>query len=151
MLIRQFYTIQQIGSVLEYIEQFETIVNHLTSYCDSIHPYYFLTRFVEGLRPDIRAVVLVQRPPDLDTACSLALLQEEVASTYHDPARPAAYKPYVPPRQVPLPLPPPPPRLALPAPPPASGGDRHGQDTARVDSAKLKALREYRHARGLYF
>jgi hypothetical protein len=38
-----------------------------------------LTRFIEGLREDIRAVVMVQRLTDLDTACSLALLQEEVA------------------------------------------------------------------------
>ena len=78
MLIRQFYSLRQTTSVADYIEKFEMIINHLSSYYDSIHPYYFLTRFVEGLRTDIRAVVLVQRPPDLDTACSLALLQEEV-------------------------------------------------------------------------
>lgn len=68
-LIRQFFTIHQTSTVTDYIEKFEMIINHLTSYSDSIHPYYFLTRFVEGLRPDIRAVVLVQRPSDLDTAC----------------------------------------------------------------------------------
>uniref|UniRef100_A0A453JI28 Retrotransposon gag domain-containing protein n=1 Tax=Aegilops tauschii subsp. strangulata TaxID=200361 RepID=A0A453JI28_AEGTS len=78
-LIRQFYTVRQTSSVAHYIEQFELIINHLSSYSDTIHPFYFLTHFVEGLRRDIRAVVLVQRPPDLDTACALALLQEEVA------------------------------------------------------------------------
>ena len=36
-------------------------------------------RFVEGLRSDIRAVLMVQRPMDLDTACALAILQEEVS------------------------------------------------------------------------
>ena len=39
----------------------------------------FTTRFVDGLRPDIRVVVTMQRPPNLDTAYSLVLLQEEVA------------------------------------------------------------------------
>jgi hypothetical protein len=39
----------------------------------------FTARFVDGLRPDIRIVVAMQRPPNLDTAYSLALLQEEVA------------------------------------------------------------------------
>ena len=51
-------------------------MNHLISYSDAIHPLYFLTRFVEGLRQDIRVVVMVQRPKDLDTACALAILQE---------------------------------------------------------------------------
>jgi hypothetical protein len=36
------------------------------------------TRFVDGLRDEIKSVVVIQRPPDLDTACSLALLQEDV-------------------------------------------------------------------------
>lgn len=53
-------------------------MNNLTAYSDAIHPLYFLTRFIEGFRPDIRAVVLVQRPQDLDAVCTLACLQEEV-------------------------------------------------------------------------
>ena len=77
--IRQFYAINQTTFVADFIERFESLMNHLISYSESTHPYFFLTRFVKGLRPDIRAVVLVQRPPDLDTTCSLALLQEEVA------------------------------------------------------------------------
>lgn len=79
MLIRQFYAIKQLTSVTDFIERFETLMHHLISYSELTHPYFFLTRFVEELRPDIRAVVLIQRPQDLDTACSLALLQEEVA------------------------------------------------------------------------
>jgi hypothetical protein len=51
-------------------------MNNLIAYSDGIHPLYFLTRFIEGLRTDIRAVVMVQRPADLGTACALALLQE---------------------------------------------------------------------------
>jgi hypothetical protein len=38
---------------------------------------YYTTHFIDGLHDDIKVVVLVQRPIDLDTACSLALLQEE--------------------------------------------------------------------------
>jgi hypothetical protein len=76
LLIRQFYSIKQISTVADYIERFDVLMNHLISYSDCTHPYYFLTRFIEGLRSDIRSVVMVQRPNDLDTACSLALLQE---------------------------------------------------------------------------
>lgn len=79
LLIRQFYALKQIGSVAEYIEQFKNLMNHLISYSNAIHPLYFLTRFVEGICKDIHAVVMKQRPPDLDAACALAMLQEEVA------------------------------------------------------------------------
>ena len=40
-------------------------------------------RFVDGLEDYIRAAVALHRPQNLDTACILAKLQEEVA----DPAK----------------------------------------------------------------
>lgn len=36
---------------------------------------------MDGLRDDIRAVIVVQGPQNLDTAYTLALLQEEVADS----------------------------------------------------------------------
>lgn len=54
MLIRQFYTVKQTTTIADYIEKFELIINQLNSYSNTIHPFYFLTRFVEGLRTDIR-------------------------------------------------------------------------------------------------
>lgn len=44
----------------------------------TIAPSVITNRFIDGLKDDIRAVVIVHRPQDLDTASSLALLQEEV-------------------------------------------------------------------------
>jgi hypothetical protein len=35
-------------------------------------------RFVDGLRDDIKSMVMIQRPSTLDSACALALVQEEV-------------------------------------------------------------------------
>lgn len=121
----------------DYIEKIELITNHLNSYLDSIHPYCFLTRFVEGLRTDIRAVVLVQRPSDLDIACALALLQEEVAGGgFGSLPRP----PEVTPRSaMHLSLPPPPIRHT----PPAMATDRRGTKAARADTSKLKTLWDY--------
>lgn len=121
------------------------IINHLLSYSDTIHPFYFLTRFVEGLRRDIRAVVLVQRPPDLDTACALALLQEEVA----EGAFGSLPRPPEPPQRggTPMPLPPPPVR-SVPA---APAADHRSTDAARANASKLKSLWDYRRARGLCF
>ena len=39
---------------------------------------FLTTHFVDGLMEEIRTVVAIQRPKDLDTACSRAILQEEV-------------------------------------------------------------------------
>uniref|UniRef100_A0ACD5W733 Uncharacterized protein n=1 Tax=Avena sativa TaxID=4498 RepID=A0ACD5W733_AVESA len=76
LLIRQFYAINETTTGIDYIERFDILMNHLVSYSDTTHPYLFLTWFIEGLRSNIRAVIMVQHPTDLDTACSLALLQE---------------------------------------------------------------------------
>jgi hypothetical protein len=35
---------------------------------------FYTTRFIDGLRADIKAIVLVLRPKDLDTACTVAML-----------------------------------------------------------------------------
>ena len=145
MLIRQFYTIRQTTSVADYIEKFEVIINHLSSYSDTMHPYYFLTRFVEGLSTDVRAVIMVQRPPDLDTACALALLQEEVAEGARTP--PVRAQELTQRAGVPLPLPAPP----LRHPPATVAKDRRGTVAARAEASKLKTLREYRRARALCF
>jgi hypothetical protein len=37
-------------------------------------PLYYTTRFVDGLRDDIKYFIIVQRPKDLNIACCLALL-----------------------------------------------------------------------------
>jgi hypothetical protein len=149
LLIRQFYTIKQTSTVADYIERFDVLMNHLVSYSDTTHPYYFLTRFIEGLRADIRSVVMVQRPTDLDTACSLALLQEEVAEG----------EAVSPPRQIEHRY------LRFPAksvqshmssatPSPSSKSvDSRGMDSARssTNQDRITALRNYRRAKGLCF
>lgn len=49
-------------------------MDHLMSYDETIHPIYFLTRFMEGLREDIQDIIIIQRPLDLDATSSLAYL-----------------------------------------------------------------------------
>lgn len=39
-------------------------------------------KFVDGLKPEIKSIVLMHKPVDLDTASSLALLQEELTVEY---------------------------------------------------------------------
>lgn len=78
LLLCQLFCIRQLASVLEYIEHFSSLVDQLSVYDSVVDPLYYATRFVDGLRDDIHVVVLMQRPMDMDTAGSLALLQEKV-------------------------------------------------------------------------
>ena len=107
--------------------------------------------FIDGLKPEIKAIVLVQRPKMFDTTCALALLQEEVV----DPvmAKPtrggdwySAYKPSSS-AWMPLPLPPP-----LPHPEkPALATTTSPTSTASSADAKLAALKTYHYALDLCY
>jgi hypothetical protein len=77
-LLRHFFHIQQMSSsVTEYLEQFSDIVHQLHAHDPSFSPTVITNRFIDCLKKEIRASVMMHRPPTLDTASSLALLQEE--------------------------------------------------------------------------
>lgn len=78
VLIRQWFHIAQDSSVSDYVERFDSIMHQLLAYNSSLPLNYFVTKFVDGLKPEIRSGVLMQKPQDLDSACSLAFLQEEI-------------------------------------------------------------------------
>lgn len=80
LLIRQLFQAKQTTSVAEYITQFTEPVDQLKAYSQSTDPMFYIMRFIDGLCADIKAIVLVLRPKDLDTACIVALLQEEAGS-----------------------------------------------------------------------
>lgn len=81
LLLCQLFNIRQTGSVSEYVDKFTELIDQLKSYNLNPDLLTYTTRFVDGLRDDIRAVILVARPTSLDSAYTLALLQEEVGGT----------------------------------------------------------------------
>lgn len=78
MLIRQLFHIKQVGPVFKYIEKFVIIVDHLAAYESQTDPLYYTLKFIDGLRDDIKFVVVIQRPSYLDTAYVLVEMQDEV-------------------------------------------------------------------------
>jgi hypothetical protein len=143
-LIRQLFHIRQSA---EYIDQFTELVNQLVAYENSSDHKYYTTRFVD----DIKSVVLLQHPADLDTACVLALLQEEAATMRRkEPSKPeTVFRPRHQNTATPLPLPLPPSGDKI------LGGKiadvKKNTDTNRssqVDN-KVSALRAYRRAKCL--
>jgi hypothetical protein len=77
VLLRQLFHIRQSGSVSSYVDEFSQLVDKLNAYQHMSDPLYYTMKFVDGLRDGIKAVVMIQRPKDFDTAAVLAQLQEE--------------------------------------------------------------------------
>jgi len=80
-LLRKMNCIHQISYVQDYVDRFSELVDHLKAYDANTSALHYITRFLDGLHSDIRTVILVQRPDSLDTAYTLALLQEEAAES----------------------------------------------------------------------
>jgi hypothetical protein len=115
-LLRQLYHIQQQTSVTDYVERFAELIDQLAAYEQNMNSLHYVTRFQDGLWPNIRAAVAIQCPVELDTAYSLALLQEEMSEQpVHGHGRelslpgptPILALPAPPRRPLPLPVPPP--------------------------------------------
>jgi hypothetical protein len=71
-LIRRLYKLVQTGSVEEYVHQFASLMDELAAYEDRPDNLHYVTRFVDGLKPQVRVLVAVQLPPDLETAYRIA-------------------------------------------------------------------------------
>ena len=105
-------------------------------------------RFVDGLRPELKAIILVSKPKSLDAAISMALVQEEVATVPTSRASSQldwiTSNKSIPKTALPLPLPP------WPNKQPAPTAATLTPATMSVD-AKLAAVKTYRRAMGLCY
>jgi hypothetical protein len=81
ILIRRLFHIKQTTTVTAYIDQFAQLLDQLRAYQTITDPLYYTMKFLDGLKDDIKSVVMIQRPKDLDTAFVLAQLQEDVGDT----------------------------------------------------------------------
>lgn len=92
MLISQMFRIKQTkqGPCQKCAESFAGLVDQIIAYGHSTDPKYFTTCFADGLRDDLRPIVTIQRPRDLGTAYTLAILQQKVMEQQkrRDPKKP---------------------------------------------------------------
>ncbi|CAD6222789.1 unnamed protein product [Miscanthus lutarioriparius] len=150
-LIRQLFHIKQTSTVSDYVERFSILIDRLKSYYASTDPLFYTMRFIDGLRPDLKAMILVSRPQTLDAAICMALVREEVAgqsgaqSSFRSLA-PVEWSHKPTPRTA-LPLPPPPPRVEKPVAKPAAA-----EPTATSSATgALVDVKAYRRALGLCY
>jgi hypothetical protein len=85
-LMRIFFHITQSDTITEYVEQFDTLMHQILAHDPQFSISAIVNRFIDGLAPEIRSIVFIHRPLDLDTAVSLALLQEELVQPLVSPS-----------------------------------------------------------------
>ncbi|XP_071683315.1 uncharacterized protein [Lolium perenne] len=116
--------------VVEYRLQFEKLMYHLLALDPSLSTNFFVTQFLLGLKPELRAFVRAQSPTSITRATVLARIQEEELEAVR-------------PRHRPVPAGRPPPAPVLPRAP--------NVPRASDDFAREGQLREYRRANNLCF
>jgi hypothetical protein len=60
------------------MSQFEDLMHQILAHNPAVDALFFTTQFLEGLKSDIKAGVILHRPKELDTAFSLATMHEEL-------------------------------------------------------------------------
>jgi hypothetical protein len=75
--MRHILAIRQIGSVADYIESLDDLRHQILLHDPSTSDVFFVSRFLEGLKDDIRSIIALHRPFDMDIVSSLAMMQEE--------------------------------------------------------------------------
>jgi hypothetical protein len=152
ILVRHLLNIKQLGTVSDYIEKFSKLLGQLAAYQGPSNPLHHTMRFIYGLRDDLKFVVLIQRPHDLDTTFVISQLQEELHEAsgkkreYMKSDSSYSSKPYF--------------KSSLPAPPSSykhnktatsSSEDKRLTKSARASNAddKWRSLKAFRRAKGL--
>ena len=139
LLLRQLFNIRQTGSVSEYIDKFTELIDQLKSYNPNPDTLAYTTRFINGLREDIRAVILVARPASLDAAYTLASLQEEAGGPVRTRDRRTDFSKFSAGRG----------GLGSPMPQGRMADDKPSGSKFSSPEDKLSSLKNFRRARGL--
>jgi hypothetical protein len=146
-LLRHFFHVNQTTFVSEFVEHFSDLVHQILAHNPSFPPSVITNHFLDGLKKDIRAAVVMHRPQDLDTATSLAFLQEEALQD--QPTRRTEFGHYF--------------KKSSPdsmksgytsTPSPTRSTDEKTVDSTKpkvVPDDKLSALKNYRRSKGLCF
>lgn len=152
VLLRQLFHVRQTESVADYTNRFTETMHCLLAHSTTWDPALFHSRYVDGLKDEIRVVVTVHNPKDLDTAISLAYLQEDALEILkrREPRRSDNGNGGRSHLRGAMPLPPPPGR----PPPTVSFPEEHRgaiaelpRGTPSIDD-RINTLRSYRRARG---
>uniref|UniRef100_A0ACD5WIN7 Uncharacterized protein n=1 Tax=Avena sativa TaxID=4498 RepID=A0ACD5WIN7_AVESA len=148
ILVRRMFHICQTTTVQDYVERFTQLLDQISAFETQPDPIHYLTRFLDGLKPAVRVLVAIQRPMDLDTAYSLALLYEELGDG-STPMNSQYSSSHTTRRLQSVPLPPPQPPAKWIS---KSVEERKAAESSRnISDEKWTNLKAYRRSKGLCF
>lgn len=75
--MREWLLLRQNGSVEDYWRKFDGLVYQIRLYDHTIGELMLVTRFVMGLKEELRAVVEIQMPTSVAMAATIAGVQKE--------------------------------------------------------------------------
>jgi hypothetical protein len=75
--MKQLDNLKQTASVADYHAKFDQLAHNIMLYNPNYDDTFLVVRFLSCLKDEIRALIALHRPKDVDTASALALLQEE--------------------------------------------------------------------------
>lgn len=75
--LRHLEALKQTSIVSEYQRRFDELAHGILLYNSAFDDTFLVTKFLGGLKEEIRSAILPHRPKDVDTASALALIQEE--------------------------------------------------------------------------
>lgn len=76
--MNELLQIRQTSDVQEYHNRFETAMHKVLVHNKSLDDVFFVSKFLQGLNPDIRSAIILHKPRTVDVALSLALMQASV-------------------------------------------------------------------------
>ena len=74
----ELLSIKQTSDVQDYYDRFQTVVHKVLVHNNQLDDVFFVSKFLQGLHPDIRVAIVLHKPRTVDVALSLALMQAEV-------------------------------------------------------------------------
>jgi hypothetical protein len=78
-------SIRRTSDVQKYYNRFEGVMHKVLVHNKSLDDVFFVSKFLQGLNPDIRAAIVLHKPRTVDVALSLALMQALVLEAQPKP------------------------------------------------------------------
>lgn len=76
--MQELLNIRQTVDVQDYYDRFQASMHRVSVHNSNLDDVFFVSKFLQGLQPDIRAALVLHKPRTVDVALSLALLQAYV-------------------------------------------------------------------------
>jgi len=83
--MQELLNIKQTAGVQDYYDRFTLVMHRVLVHNNHLDDVFFVSKFLQGLQPDIRAALILHKPRTVDAALSLALMQAEVIDAQQKP------------------------------------------------------------------